>query len=122
MKHILTLLTLIVMTSPLSANEISKPEWLQAMETALPAAFCKSNEYFRQCYTITANECEEVAASTTRICLNKFKDQIPDVLKQPNDGALWGTKVGECAGAAFDLSMADNRIDSELCNDPANWQ
>lgn len=122
MKQPLITLTLFVLITPVSANEISKADWIQAMETALPAAFCKPKEYFRQCYTISAIECEETAASTTRICLKKFKEQIPDTLIQPNDGAQWGTKVGECAGAAFDLSMSESRIDSDLCNDPANWQ
>ncbi|MEM6998791.1 MAG: hypothetical protein AAF419_03005 [Pseudomonadota bacterium] len=122
MKQMWVSMVVFLITAPATAAEIAKNDWVEQMEIALPAAFCRSEQYFRQCYTITANECEEIAASTTRICLKKFTDQMPDLFQQPKDGTEWGTKVGECAGAAFDLSISEKRIDSALCNDVTNWQ
>jgi hypothetical protein len=113
-----------ISTFPFSvqAVEVSKADWLNAMTSALPTAFCSPKQYFRQCFTVTAQECEETAASATRICLNKSKEQIPNILVQPKDGTHWGTVVGGCAGEAYELALVTKRIESEKCSNPANWQ
>lgn len=108
--------------SPLAhAVDVTKDQWIAAMKTALPTAFCSSAQYFRQCFDVTATECEETAISATRICLQDFSSQIPAVLHQPQDGTLWGTKVGECAGNAYELALIKKKISNAKCNDPANW-
>lgn len=103
-------------------EEVSKSYWISAMKTALPAAFCNSEQYFRQCYKVTAIECEEVAASATRLCLNDLESELPNVLLQPRDGTFWGTKVGECAGIAYDVSLNAKRISNDECDNVLNWQ
>jgi len=91
------------------------------MTSALPAAFCESKQYFRQCFSITATQCEETALSVTRICLNKYKSDLPDVLVQPKDGTHWGSIVGRCAGETYETVLIKKRINSQKCNDPGNW-
>lgn len=114
---------LFVSTLAFSAHavEVSKSDWIKAMSTALPTAFCNSKQYFRQCFKVTAQECEETAASATRICLSSNKDKIPSTLVQPKDGTHWGTIIGECAGTAYEASLIEKRIDSKKCNNVANW-
>ena len=92
------------------------------MKTALPAAFCNSSMYFRQCFKVTAEECEETAASATRICLKENDHNIPNALIQPKDGTHWGTVIGTCAGEAYDISLMKRKINSDKCNDASNWQ
>ena len=92
------------------------------MTTALPTAFCNASQYFRQCFNVTAQECEETAASATRICLNKNKSKIPSVLQQPKDGTHWGTIIGSCAGEAYEITLIKKRINNRKCDNPANWQ
>lgn len=104
------------------AVKVKKAAWIDAMSTALPAAFCNPRQYFRQCFRVTARECERAAASATRICLDKNKDRIPAVLNQPQDGRRWGATVGSCAGQTYEISLIKKRIDSKRCNDPANWR
>jgi len=104
------------------AVEVNKNNWVNAVKTALPTVFCNSNQYFRQCFNVTAQECEETASSTTRICLNKNKDKIPAILQQPKDGTYWGTIVGTCAGEAYEIALIKKRIRNKKCNNPANWQ
>jgi hypothetical protein len=53
------------------AQSIDRKQWTDMMSTALPTAFCTPQSYFRQCFKISAQECEEVASSATRICLSK---------------------------------------------------
>ena len=104
------------------ANEISKGQWIEGMKTALPTAFCSSAQYFRQCFDVTATQCEEVAASATRVCLSDIEQQLPNVLVQPQDGYYWGTKVGECAGTTYELTLISQRVNSDICNDVTAWQ
>ena len=101
---------------------ISRDDWVKALRTALPAAFCKPEQYFRQCFKVTQAECEQTALSTTRVCLEDLKDKIPETLKQPDDGGLWGAKVGECAGNAYEVSLTKKKIQSDKCNDPNAWR
>lgn len=115
-------LFLLPLSFSIQADQISKQDWISAMSTVLPTAFCDANQYFRQCFKVTAQECEETAASATRICLNKNKDKIPAVLNQPQDGTHWGTIIGGCAGEAYEITLIKKRISNTKCNDPANWQ
>ena len=121
-KFILIALFSISVSSFAFAQEVTKEQWVSAMKTALPAHFCQKTQYFRQCFNVTATECEEVASSTARICLNEFDQQIPNILVQPKDGTLWGTKVGACAGTAYESTLLEKRISNEKCNNVSNWQ
>jgi hypothetical protein len=120
----LKLTALITLIIPLFANatEVSKSDWFNGMSTVLPTAFCNSNQYFRQCFRVSAQECEETAASATRICLNKYSKEIPETLMQPKDGTHWGTVIGNCAGEAYEITLSQKRINNAKCNDISNWQ
>ncbi len=123
MNKTIMIIFLLATTSPLAqALDVTKGQWVSAMKTGLPAAFCKSSQYFRQCFKVTAIECEETAASSTRFCLADLHDKIPTTLHQPQDGTKWGGKVGQCAGTAYVVALADRKISNAKCNDATNWQ
>ena len=104
------------------ADEISKDVWMDSISTALPIKACQSKQYFRQCFDVNQVECENTVLSATRICLEKYKDKIPNPLNQPVDGKHWGSVIGKCAGGAYEMVFNESRIDSKNCNDPANWK
>jgi hypothetical protein len=108
-------------TAAAPSNTISRGEWMKGMKTALPTAFCKDGMYFRECFQVTQEVCEKTALSATRVCLESMKDDIPEALKQPEDGQLWGTKVGACAGNGYEATLVAKRIKSDKCNDAAAW-
>ena len=108
-------------TSPY-ALEVTKDDWVRAMSTALPTAFCNPQQYFRQCFTVSAQECEETAATATRVCLNSYKDKLPQILHQPQDGTHWGTIIGRCAGEAYGITFTKKFINNARCNDVTQWQ
>ena len=122
MKPINLYIAMYALSFPTYAVEVSKNDWINAMTTALPTAFCNSSQYFRQCFSVTAQECEETAASATRICLHDNKEKIPKILNQPKDGTHWGTIIGTCAGTAYEASLIKKRIKNKKCDNPANWQ
>ena len=92
------------------------------MSTVLPAMFCAPQSYFRQCFRVSAQQCEEAAVSAARICLNKHGNDIPATLTMPRDGEHWGRIVGQCAGVATEAAMLKQRIGNAKCNDPAQWK
>lgn len=122
MKIKLIFLTTLLLPLTVNAVEVSKSDWYNGMSTALPTAFCNSNQYFRQCFSVSAQECEEIAASATRVCLNKNDKDIPSTLVQPKDGTHWGTVIGKCAGEAYEITLSKKRINNAKCNDINNWQ
>ena len=107
-----------------SANGVLKKEWTDSMSTAVPAAFCQSNQYFRQCFNVTQIECEETAMSTTRICLKKNEDNIPDIFNQPEDCTYWGKIIGACAGESYELVLVlqKKKISNQKCDNPDYWR
>jgi len=104
-----------------NAGEVSKEVWMNGISTALPTTFCQSKQYFRQCFEVTQIECEETAMSATRICLEKHKIKIPNVLKL-KDSQHWGGIIGRCAGRAYGMVFQKKGISSKKCNNLANWQ
>lgn len=100
---------------------VDRDVWVTQFETALPVALCKAGTYFRACFAITPVECEQTAASATRVCINKVRKQLPPRIRQPDEGRDWGTKIGSCAGTTFDVALSSRKIQSQKCNDPSVW-
>jgi hypothetical protein len=109
-------------TAGAAEQTMPRDAWMGRMETALPTVFCKPESYFRQCFGLTAEQCEVAAASSVRVCLKKFKPRIPAVLVLPADGARWGTDVGTCAGESFEIAHLKQKKQSTKCNDPTAWR
>jgi hypothetical protein len=120
--NILVVIFVLLTSASVHTEEVSKGVWINSMSTALPTAFCQRDRYFRQCFDVSQTECEETAISATRVCLQKYKDKIPNTLIQPKDGTYWGRIVGSCAGEAYEATLLKKRISSKKCNDPNNWK
>ncbi len=103
------------------AQGVSKSLWIKGMSNKLPAMFCESEQYFRQCYQVTATKCEEVATSITRTCLNKFSSRMPAQFTTREEGERWGRIVGECAGEGYGRILRKEFINTQKCNDPRAW-
>lgn len=104
------------------AGQVTKAEWLAAMPSALSNYFCQPDQYFRQCFDVTAPRCQEVVESASVECLTNYQNDIPEVLNQPRDGTHWGQVVGRCVGQSYELSLTSVRLSNRRCNDPSNWQ
>ena len=100
---------------------VDRDVWIAQFEMALPVALCRDNFYFRACFTVTPDECERTAASATRVCMAKFKKQLPEKFHQPDEGTEWGSKIGNCVGTAYEVALPSHRISNAKCNDPSQW-
>jgi hypothetical protein len=101
---------------------ITKAQWVEAMKTGLPVGFCKEGSYFRSCFRVSAEECEDTSLSATRVCLANLDDELPAVFHQPHDGQRWGQKVGGCAGSTYETAHKSKKIASEPCKDMTRWK
>lgn len=104
------------------ADEVSKDYWVDTMKTALPATFCQSMHFFRQCFDINEDQCIETASLATKICLHKYVNQIPDTLNQPKDGAKWSNIVGQCAGENYYATLSRIYKDTKECDEMNHWK
>jgi hypothetical protein len=122
MRNVFGLLALLLLaTTHANADGVTKEQWISNMNTALPVLFCKSDWYFMKCFDISKTECEETATSATHVCLKSLQNEFPDTFHGLKDGEFWGTKVGECAGRAYEATLLYKRISNQECNDPNNW-
>lgn len=121
MKFPLSFIFLTTLSSFSNAFEVGRDTWTNAMSTALPNAFCQPQQFFRQCFDISEAQCVETATKVTRQCLQQFSAQFPQVFKQPDDGTYWGTKVGECAGEAYQTTLSKEFKNTAKCNDVNQW-
>ena len=92
------------------------------MGNLLPAAMCQDGSYFRACFDISASDCHTTATATTATCLRQYTDQMPETLKQPEDGTHWGQVVGACAGTLYGGELKAKMRNEAKCKDPSYWK
>ncbi len=119
---IVVVLALALALSARANTVVSRDDWVAAMRTGLPVALCKSGSYFRACFEVSAEQCEQIALSATRTCLADLSPKIPETLVQPVDGTKWGKKVGACAGNAYEAALAEKHLGTAVCRDASAWQ
>jgi hypothetical protein len=116
-------LALILIFSPSVAvsESIQKRDWLQNVHMNLPILLCVPKGYFRQCFSVSVQECEGTALAATKDCIEKYSSQLPDVMSLPKDGQDWGRTIGTCAGARTELALVRKRVNNPKCADSRNF-
>jgi hypothetical protein len=116
MKNLIFLISSMMISLNAEAIQVEKSDWINQMKTALPTYFCQSDQLFRQCYTVSANECQDVAYTATNVCLKKMDEKIPKKINMPEQGEKLGGDLGECAGTTYSAVLNNKRIKSATCN------
>ncbi len=104
-----------------SAQTVSRADFLSSMKTALPKLICSKGEYFRQCFDVDEKTCLGTASRATHVCLTQYEPQLPEMLKQPEDGRRWGSEIGSCTGRTFETVLLKQKKKSKKCDDPNAW-
>jgi hypothetical protein len=76
---------------------IEKQTWINYINTAIPAEFCKDGSPFLQCYAVSQTKCLDISLTVTKDCINKKESTIPKLLDKA-DSIKWGEIIGSCAG------------------------
>jgi hypothetical protein len=108
--------------APASAG-VGRDEFLAALRPLTPEYFCGDQMYFRQCFAVSAEDCQMLSLVAYDACVRELYTSIPPVLSTEEEGAAVGEMIGTCAGEAYEIGLAENglRYDNAICNDPANW-
>lgn len=122
MKSLFLMLMLFSTCSQAADVIIPKSQFVESMKTALPNAFCSEKMYFRKCFKISEDVCLSEAIRATKVCVMSMNSDMPEKFHQPVDGTTWGSKVGECAGKNFEISLIKSKVDSADCKDIAKWK
>ena len=115
-------LIIVTATSVHAESLVPRATWSNEMANVLPAAICRDGSYFRVCFEVPAKECHETASASTASCLKQYKSQMPDPIKQPEDGSHWGQLVGTCTAALYMLEHKGNKVEDAKCEDIEHWR
>ncbi len=115
-------ITVFFATTSVAQGPVTKEKWSEGMRTLLPVLLCEESSFFRECFDVTAEKCEEVALSTTRVCLEDIKEELPPIFESRAVGEEWGSKVGICAGTAYEVALLKKKLDKPKCYDPSAWR
>lgn len=122
-RSLLTIaLFLVALSLPAHAAKIDKSDWIKAMTSTLPSAFCQPGTFYQQCFNINSRECEKIVTSSTKACLDKNEYKIPSELTRPWDKRIWNTIINVCVSRAYEAALPAGRIHNKKCDDPGNWQ
>lgn len=86
--------------------EISKDDWLGQMKPILPGLICKGfvqDENLKKRFDelkMTEEQCQSYIPDITEKCINKYYDQIPQVINNES-ASTWGRSIGECIGKDY---------------------
>ncbi len=96
--------------------------WIRRLGELLPGEFCKEGTFFRQCFTISAAECEATAAAHYTPCVSTHRAALP-LIRSAESGQQGGEIIGSCVGVAFhsELEQKGKFISSAKCNDADAW-
>jgi len=104
MKYILVFLLVFPMIS-LAEDSISKSDWGDGLQSALPPILCAPSQIFLSCYNTDAAGCSKVMRVVTKECIKAIPG-IPDMIPVA-DSTKWGTEVGKCVGQAYTIAMTN---------------
>jgi hypothetical protein len=116
------LVALLLAANSVKAAELSREQWSNGFERALSAALCEDNYYFRQCFRVTAAQCEAAVLSAAQDCLFDLGTQIPLVFRTKQQYEDAGKLVGQCAGTTVEIKFTPRKLSSDKCRDPNAWR
>ena len=118
MKIIRNAVLLAIILFPFSlsqAGDLTQEQWIAFMVRGFPSAFCGPDQFYRNCFEVSAEECTETVTSAAEDCLDEVADELPETFTF-EQGRKWGPVIEKCIDAAYVQTYSDLKIDSEECN------
>lgn len=116
-------LSLLLIAQAHAADDtLSKARFLDGMKAGMPASFCADKTYFRECFSISKDDCTKAVTAAVSACADKLQGEVPAQLHQPADGQKWGEKLGNCAGVKFEEEKSTLKLKKPECSDETKWK
>jgi hypothetical protein len=106
---------LIAAASKADTPGMPQSEWSGLLRARLPSLICRDHWYVRQCFSISAEECDSAIKSDLTGCLQEFGTRIPPIITSKEDSAEWGKTIAQCIGARFEHTMKRHKKSSAQC-------
>jgi hypothetical protein len=103
---VIVFITTITASLVVLSADMTAEQWKAHMERALPKALCVKESNVRVCLSVTDDQCLSGLAKTTRVCIGKMKQKIPEIISMPKVGEALGGDVGGCAEDLFVIENA----------------
>ena len=97
------------------ATELTQSQWAERFEATLPGFICREDWYFRQCFSVTAQQCQAATQAAAKTCLDEAKSGMPAVIRSREDSGSWGAKVASCTGALLEDRMKQQKNPTAQC-------
>lgn len=126
MKNRILFVLLLGLCLPISifaqtAEPLFKDAFIENAAASLPQTICNPSGWYSQCFNVIQAECRENVISAFKVCINKYKKDIPDMLNTYEEGYYWGEIIGNCTGKTYITMLGEKRIRNEKCDNPAKW-
>lgn len=103
-----------------SAPTVRNGWFLARMKDGLPKHSCKADQWFRACFRVDRATCEEAMGREVDACIEKLAATLP-VVTDAKSGGDAGEVIGQCAGSAYEIKRAADRIHTPACDDVLRW-
>lgn len=107
--------------SPSKAEKSPDPmfKWDAKSETSFVQLLCGDGEYFRECFSVSRQNCERTLKAEARACANSISDSKRKSFKSE---VQMFAEIGLCAGLRIENVWRDRKTNSSKCDNKENWQ
>ena len=105
---------------PMAHAQVARADFLSEFPTILATNLCKASAYFRTCFDVSAEECENMVTSAAISCVKRYASDIPKQLGAAEEEHHGGV-LGGCAGETYATEFLARRLNDKACNVPSNW-
>jgi len=107
---------LILFFSVSHAADMAQDQWISFMTKNMPTAFCKSDQYYRDCYEVTKEECEDTAAFAVEACIANHIQELPDIFSY-EESRKWGAIIEKCIDEEYSRTFSNQKMDTPECKE-----
>lgn len=98
------------------AADLTQDRWRDFMTKNMPSLFCKPDQYYRECYEVTPEECQNAVAFAVEACIADHIQELPDIFTY-TDSRRWGAVIEKCVDAEYTITFGNQKIDTDACKE-----
>ena len=98
------------------AADLAQDRWLDFMTKNMPTAFCKSGQYYLDCYEVTKEECEDTASFAVETCIGKHIQTLPEFFSY-EESRKWGAIIEKCVDEEYSRTFGNQKMDTPECKE-----
>ena len=98
------------------AADLTQERWINFMTKNMPSLFCKPDQYYRDCYEVTKEECEDTASFAVEACIANYIQDLPDIFSY-EESRKWGAVIEKCVDEEYERTYSNQKKDTQECKE-----